>query len=134
MSDLYESCSAGVEPHVTAFKPVAGQVGAVFTIGGRIAGLDLFDFAATWAKLMPKLVRSYALDAVDSKAESRSGQADNASPEDFLATVAALESEQFDAIGVGHDLRLSSDAVCGAALVAQGRVVHLNAFPAARSL
>ena len=30
---------------------------------------------------------------------------------------------------MGHDLRLSVDVACGAALVAQGRVVHLNAFP-----
>ena len=30
---------------------------------------------------------------------------------------------------MGHDLRLSGDVACGAALVVQGRVVHLNAFP-----
>ena len=32
-------------------------------------GLELFDAAATWKKLSPKLVRSYALDAIDRSRE-----------------------------------------------------------------
>jgi len=133
MSEMFESHSGDVEQYVGAFKPIAGQVGAVFAIDGRIAGLDLFDFAATWNKLMPKLVRSYALDAVDLNAEAKSGKADSRSPEDFLAAVASLKPEQFDAIGEGQDLRLSGNVACGAALVAHGRVVHLNAFPSPAS-
>lgn len=129
MSDMFESRSSDVEKYVSAFRPVAGQVGAVFAINGRIAGLDLFDFTATWNKLMPKLVRSYAVDAVDLNAESKSATTPNGSPEDFLATIASLKPEQFDAIGEGQDLRLSGDVACGAALVARNRIVHLNAFP-----
>ena len=129
MSDMFESRSVDVEKYVTAFKPVAEQVGAVFAINGRIAGLDLFDFPATWQKLMAKLVRSYALDALDPSRESESGKPDNGSPLDFLTTIAALNPESFGAIGEGIDLRLAGDAACGAALAARDRIVHLNAFP-----
>jgi hypothetical protein len=128
MSEMFESRAGDVEQYVAAFKPVAGQAGAVFAINGRIAGLDLFDFAATWNKLMPKLVRSYALDAVDRGGEP-AGKAESNSPEDFLAVVASLKTEQFDAVGEGRDLRLAGGSVHGAALLARDRIVHLNAFP-----
>ena len=49
----------------TAATGQPGQVGAVFAIRGQIAGLDVFDSPRTWASLMPKLVRSYGLDALE---------------------------------------------------------------------
>ena len=44
--------------------------GALFLVNGRPGGFELFDAAATWTKLSPKLVRSYALDAIDCSRES----------------------------------------------------------------
>ena len=40
--------------------------GAVFSYGGSIIGLDLFDKPTTLAKLWPKLIRAYAIDALES--------------------------------------------------------------------
>ena len=37
----------------------------MFLVAGCLAGLELFDAPSTWRKLLPKLVRSYALDAID---------------------------------------------------------------------
>jgi len=42
--------------------------------------------------------------------------------------VAKAECQQFPAVGIGEDVRLSSAAVVGGSLVADGRVVHLSAF------
>src|SRR5205085_1073492 len=42
-----------------------GCCGAAFVLGGRIAGVDLFDRPETLARLWPKLVRAYAIDALE---------------------------------------------------------------------
>jgi hypothetical protein len=46
-------------------EAVPRQAGAVFTINGIVAGLDVFDSPATWRKSMRKAVRSYGLGELD---------------------------------------------------------------------
>ena len=65
MADIYEQRAAQLEAYATAFAPQPGQAGALFAIEGRIAGLELFDAPATFASFLPRLVRSYALDAIE---------------------------------------------------------------------
>ena len=65
MSAMFEKLETPIAEFVAAFMPVDNQVGAVFFINGAQAGLELFDAASTWRKLAPKLVRSYAVDAID---------------------------------------------------------------------
>ncbi len=131
MSDIYEQQAGRLEEYVRSFTPAAGQVGAVFIINGKIVGLDLFDFPETFQKLLPKLLRSYGLDALD-RAGSASVEAQPLPSEvevdKFLKEVMAAEAVEFPAIGQGQDLRLTSSALTGAALAADDRVVHLSAF------
>ena len=37
----------------------------MFCIDGRVAGLEIFDSEESCKALLPKIVRSYALDAID---------------------------------------------------------------------
>ncbi len=39
--------------------------GAAFAFGGRVVGVELFDRPATLQKVLPKLARAYALDALE---------------------------------------------------------------------
>ena len=131
MSDIYEQQSGRLEEYVRSFTPAAGQVGAVFIINGRIVGLDLFDFPETFQKLLPKLLRSYGLDALDrakSAPEEAQPQPSEMEVDKFLKEVMAAEAVEFPAIGQGQDLRLTGPALTGAALAADDRVVHLSAF------
>jgi len=68
MAAMYADHEQTLDQFVAAFAPVAHQVGAIFSIGGNVSGLDVFDYAQTFCKQMPKLVRSYALDAIDAQA------------------------------------------------------------------
>lgn len=131
MSDVFDGHAASIEEFVAAFPPVARQVGAVFCIDGMPVGLEMFDSAATWRKLGAKLVRSYALDAIDRGGRGGRGERwiDLASSRDFATRVAEVEGAAFPAVGIGEDVRLTGGAAEGAALVAEGRVVHLSAFP-----
>ena len=65
MADIFEQHSARLEEYVKSFAPKEGQVGAVFTIEGKVCGFELFDSPDTLKKLWPKLMRSYGLDALD---------------------------------------------------------------------
>jgi hypothetical protein len=128
MAAMYEGHAANVDSFVEALRPVEHQAGAVFAINGELVGLDLFDYPATLRKLLPKLVRSYALDAIDAADPVRAGGHASASPEALMKAVLGAEAEAFPAVGEGEDLRLTGKDLTGGALVARGRVVHLSAF------
>lgn len=127
MADLYQGHHARVEDYVKALAPVAGQRGALFAIDGVTIGLDLFDSSDTLAALLPKLVRSFALDAIET-AGAEHPAAPSEAAERFLGELRAAEGEVFPALGLGRDLRLTSPTLSGAALVLDGTLVHLCAF------
>jgi len=130
MSAMYERMDHSLEDFVAAFPPADGQVGAVFLVNGRLGGLELFDAASTWRKLSPKLVRSYALDAIDRRHETGPSSASH-SGRAVIDAVMASQSAVFPAVGEGEDVRLSGRDLTGAALVARDRAIHLSAFLAA---
>ena len=93
--------------------------------------MDLFDHPETLARLIAKLVGSYALDAIGvGEKPAEPATADGAA--DFVRAAGEARFEPFPAVGEGTDLRLASGDMCGGALEARGRVVHLCAFPGTR--
>ena len=129
MSDVYGAHQTRIDDYVGAFKADGDQMGAVFAIGERIEGLELFDCQQTLADMLPKLIRSYAIDAVESVgAHRRSPDADRA--EAFIELLARADFESYPAVGEGTEVRVSGGGVIAGGLVAEGRLVHLAAFVA----
>ncbi len=128
MDEIYERTRDDVASYQRALPAVDGQAGAVFVIGGRVVGLDLFDAPETLRKLWPKLVASYAVDAIDRATAERPVDAPAGAVAAFLERVAAAPVERFPALGLGEDLRLADPRLAGGALFADGRVVHLAVF------
>ena len=128
MSDIYEQERVRLNDFVDALPWQEGQCGAVFVIDGAVSGLEVFDSAATVEKVFPKLVRSYALDAMDRRQE-RSTAPESGNAESFLDVVKNAECQAYDAIGLGEDIRISDPSLMGGALFVDGRCVHLSAFP-----
>ena len=126
MAAMYEQHEGSLEEYVAALSAQAGQAGALFAINGRVTGFDLFDYPATLATLMPKLVRSYALDSLDATGPAVPITAEDARA--FLDRVAQAQAQTFPALGLGTDVRLDAAGATGAALLAGERVVHLSAF------
>ncbi len=106
----------------------AGQVGALFALGRDLIGLDCFDQARTLALVLPKLVASYALDALEERTTDAAPPASVAA--DWLAALAGAEAARHAAVGLGEDIRLSGPRVAGAALEFEGAALHLSAFAA----
>ena len=132
MSAVYDRHAESLEATVTALRPVAeGQAGAVFFAGGRVIGLDLFDHPQTYAKLHGKLVRSYALDAMENEPAAAPPGPDAAAI--FLAAMAHGNQSRFEVVGEGETVRLEGAGWVGAALEARGRCIHVAAFPAEKA-
>lgn len=127
MSDLYDSFEDRIERYTNGVAAAPRQTGAVFAINGKIVGLDLFDRPETLARLLPKLVRSYALDALDVDRQEQEAP-EEGDVHAFVAALGAAKAARFDAVGEGEELRLDGAGTVGAALVVDGRVVHLGAF------
>ena len=100
----------------------------MFSIKGRVTGLEFFDAAETCRLLMPKIIRSYALDAIDPgyRGHRASGLG---SPAEVIEKLSGSEYSTHNAVGEGEDLRFdSTPGIAGGALFARERVVHLCAF------
>jgi O-acetyl-ADP-ribose deacetylase (regulator of RNase III) len=136
-SDLYEAYqsmdSRIEETRVRLGAVPAGAIGVVAVIDGQARAADLFDKPETLAEFWPRLVRSYALEAM------------NAGPTDDQIAVAGAQglldagvhasraATAFPAHGLGEDVRVTARDVEGAALVHAGVAVHAVLFSTGRT-
>ena len=150
MGDIFEDHREHVGDYVKAFTAVENQAGMLVMVADDIVGLDLFDSTETLKKLMPKLIRSFALDAIEEcshyqKATGTEGmtsfnreeeirrrtkpyQPKIADAEDLLKKSAAAKSSTHPGVGDGDNLRLQGEEVIGGALTLDNRVIHLSVF------
>jgi len=131
MEEIFTRHADFTDRSVESLRPVDLQAGALFQLDGRVVGFDLFDSAPTLRRLLPKLVRSVAVDALDRPAgASRKLKADLSRKvaEHFLALASGAAVHEATAVGDGRDLRLVAPKISGAALQADASIVHLSAF------
>jgi len=134
MESIFSAHAAPLDSFVARCAPVDGQVGALFAVNGVIVGFDLFDKTSTLRRVLPKLVRSVAVEALDAGAPPKApgGAAGTtllrAQAAQFLAVAAKAPQHRAAALGLGEDLRLTAPHIAGAALISDERVVHLSAF------
>ncbi|MDE2904462.1 MAG: TIGR02452 family protein, partial [Acidobacteriota bacterium] len=103
MGAVYEQHRASLDDYVAAFRSRPGQVGAVLLVGSRFAGLDLFAHESTCAALLPKLLRGYALDALEVDSESGHAPPPAAAPR-VIAGIVAGGARADPAGGLGRGL------------------------------
>ena len=136
MGDIYDHHHASVEDYLHEIVWLDGQVGAAFAIDGHVVGLDVFDSHNIAREYLPKVIRSYALDAIAHRLAQPGTTAavapvatpDLALVEQLLEEVCEASAQSFPAVGIGTDVRIDSKKLAGAALVRDDSVVHLTAF------
>lgn len=136
MSDIYDQYATSIDDYVKAFEVSDDQVGALFAIGPRIYGFDLFDSPSTMRAYREKLVRSYALEAIGTRKVADEAPTVE-SAQQLLDSTAQAASETYPALGLGVDVRVRDEKgeekekreeLVGAGLLWQEHMVHLNAF------
>lgn len=132
MEAIYLDHAAFIEKAVAAFTPTEDQTGALFAVSGRLLGFDLFDRASTLRKLLPKLIRAAAVDALDTAVPTsrrpRKKSTLAAEADQFFAALSSAAAHRVPAIGQGEDVRLASPGLTAAALLDGDAVIHLSAF------
>lgn len=127
MSDIFESHTSSLEEFARAFTLQEGQCGVAFAIGGHILGLEIFDHPEAMRRFFQKLVRSYALDALE--ADSTANEPGSVEAVHALVNqIGTAQSFAEQALGLGKDVRFNGPGISGAALWAQERYVHVCAF------
>lgn len=128
MSAIYEKKRPSLEEHARHFNAVPSQIGAIFAINGRVAGLDAFGKADTFSKVFKKLLKSYALDAIAWYEPDKKYSASADAAARFLEDVRKAETEGRPGVSMGTDFRIESDGVKGFALLLEGKMLHLSLF------
>lgn len=127
LHQAYEDHASKLESITTRLPVPRDCSGVAFAVYGQIVGTDWFDCSETLQKLWPKLVRAYALDALE-----QAGVAERqVSPEtlrSWLHTAAKAEARAFKSPGLGLDVRLEGPALVGASLVVEDQPIHLELF------
>jgi hypothetical protein len=128
MADLFEGQKDRLGEYLRAFRLVDCQVGAVFAINGEVVGLECFGHQQTLSKFFPKLVQSYALDALDWLQDNDKAHVSSESVRRFLEGVQKAPGKSHPSLGLGENIRFENNSVSGASLVHNGRVLHVSAF------
>lgn len=128
MQDVYEDHRTTLAEYLKGVEVADGQVGAVFAINGKAAGVELFDSTDTLRTYLPKIMRSYSLDALADRSAKKAKRAEEVEAEKLLDSILELDTRRFPAVGLGEDYRIESAEITGGALAQNGRVIHLAAF------
>jgi hypothetical protein len=128
MKDGFDSYEANLRAFEEALAPMPGQTGAVFALDGRIAGVELLPTESAFRKLFHKLVRSYAIDALEETDRVAPPAPSSAHARAFLAEVATSDVQAAPGVGLGEDLRIEGRQCVGHALMHEGALLHLAAF------
>lgn len=124
--EIYRARGSTLDAYLAALPRADGQSGVLVAIGGRIVCLDYVSRSDVFAGLYSKLVRGYALDALESPRERPLSKA---AVGRFLGELELAERVRHPAAGLGEEGELAGYAV-GRELSVEGEVVAVSAFPA----
>ena len=103
----------------------AGAVGAAVFVGPSLVGVDTFHGDGLFAREWPKLLRAYALDAYRAAPGGWDEGAARTRLDGLLRGAARVEGTLRGSAGVGRLFEFALDKHRGAALLFDGRAVHL---------
>ncbi len=128
MADVFDSYEDELSGFLEKYHLIEYQVGAVFALNGKVLGLECFGCHDIFKRFFEKLVKSYALDALDNSKRKRSKSVPPNDARRFIASATKSKGEGHPSIDLGTNITFESRAVSGIALVEEDRVLHLSAF------
>jgi len=139
MGDVYEAKGGDLEGYLKSFRLVEGQKGILVSVDGRPAGMDFVSRESAFSTLFPKLIKSYAMEAMvlAERRKKGRGKGDEAKapvkPEaaearEFLKRAAGSGEQKYESVGLGWSCRYAGPGIVGSALAFDDKVVHLAFF------
>jgi hypothetical protein len=144
MLDAYEAKGADLDGYLKSFKAADGTKGILVFIDGKPAGMDFISRNKAFATLFPKLVKSYAMEAMLLAERRKRGRgkgdankarvvptADEA--REFMKRAAFCEEKKYESVGMGWSYRYAGAGIVGSALAVDEKVVHMAFFSVAEA-
>lgn len=127
MKDVYEAKEKELDEHLKIFTCLPQQKGLLTFIDEEIVGFDFLSLDTAYALLHPKLVKSYAMEALMQRApKNEKPRADKA--KEFLKEVSRCKEKKYKSVGKGDDHRFEGTQLVGSALKFQKTVIHMAFF------
>ena len=124
-SDIFRSREREVAELRRAFPLVPGQAGAVLALGKSVLALDYVSEPAAFARLYPKLLDGYLLDAIE-RLDGKPAAVE--ALESFVGRLESAPRSRRGSAGLGEDVRLRDEGVVGSGLELEGELIQLCAF------
>jgi hypothetical protein len=125
MHDVYLNLQDEIERYLEGFESLNhGTVGFVAACGNRILGADLFGSKTLYRKLERKMIRSYALDAIEFRRPAKGDPGIGDFLVSFQSALSRGASRRSD-----RSSALKTRILTGRALYRGRGLVHASAFP-----
>lgn len=127
MKAVFDAHTGKLDEYIRAFECQSDQRGLLAFINGKPLGLDMISRQQAYKTLHPKLIKSYAMDALLEK----NGGVDKPSLKEataFLDEIKTCHGERFESVGYGWDHRYQTDTLVGSALTHEEQVIHVAFF------
>ncbi|MEK6275841.1 MAG: DUF6569 family protein [Actinomycetota bacterium] len=121
-ADVFQAHERDLGTLRAAFPLQPGQSGAMLCLDGRVC-LDYLSRPEAFARLYPKLLEGYLLDALELLDGKTSGDS-----EGFLSALTDAPRSRGPSAGLGEDVRVRGDGIVGSGLELDGELVQLCAF------
>ncbi len=129
MRDTYEEKKANLEDYLKAFQWVPFQKGIFIFVDGEAIGFDVLSRESSFKILFPKLVKSYAMEALmEEKKKVTTCRYPKEEARKFLEEIQGCKEEIYPSKGQGDDYRFEGKDKVGSALVVEQEVIHMAFF------
>ena len=127
MKQVFDSKKRDLDEYLNAFKCQPRQKGLLVFINGAVVGFDMVSLESAHRKLYPKLLRSYALNALLRKSDG-ANKPSLEKAKTFVSDITSCEEKKYQSTGHGWDYRYEGKEHIGSALVFQDKVIHAAFF------
>lgn len=127
MSDVYEAKTKELDAYLNVFLGIPQQKGLLTFIDEEVVGFDFLSLNSAYVLLHPKLVKSYAMEALLQKAP-KTEKPDKERAKDFLKEASKTKEKKYESVGKGWDHRFEGKKLVGSALKVDKKVIHMAFF------
>lgn len=128
MRDIFEARRSQLEEFTSTIELRDNQIGLLAIIDGTVVGFDAVSSADAFAELYPKLLHSYAMEAVLTRSNRICATPYGLATE-FIEAVMGTTVTVHDSVGYGTDHRYTGRQIVGSALVHDDHtVIHMAFF------
>ncbi len=132
MRHIYQSRAKDLEKYLETFKYLPHQKGLYVIINGETVGFDVLSLEKAYQALHPKLVKSYAMDAILAD-KQKSKISSSGKTKAFIEKARRSKERKYKSVGQGTDHRFEGKAILGSTLLYRRKVIHMAFFKAAES-